>query len=81
MHFAGVPHVSDHLVGAAAKNALAWTATVFSAENLAVRVGGASRHGARLFLPLSCLLQWKDPGRVPVVHPANLQVVCMPYLD
>ena len=46
--FAGLSHVSPMLVGAAAKHALAWTATVFSAETLAVRVGGTSRYGARL---------------------------------
>ena len=46
--YAGLPPVSNHLVGAAAKHALAWTAAVFLAETLAFRVGGAARHGARL---------------------------------
>ena len=48
MRCAGLPHVSYHLVGAAAKHALAWTTAVFLAKTLAPRGGGAARHGARL---------------------------------
>ena len=48
MRFAGLPHVSYHLVGAAAKHALAYPAAVFCAETLAFGGGGAARHGARL---------------------------------
>ena len=48
VRYAGLPHVSHHLVGAAAKHALTWTAAVFGAETLALRVCGAARHGARL---------------------------------
>ena len=44
---AGLP-LARHLVGAAAKHALAWTAAVFRAETLGVRVGGAAHHGAWL---------------------------------
>ena len=44
---AGLPF-THHLVGAATKHALVCTAAVFCAETLANRVGGASRHGARL---------------------------------
>ena len=51
VRYAGLPHVSHHLVGAAAKHALAWTAAVFRAETLAGSVGGAARHGARLLRP------------------------------
>ena len=42
---AGLPLGAHHLVGASAKHAFA----VFRAEALAVRGGGAARHGARLF--------------------------------
>jgi hypothetical protein len=44
---AGLP-LAHHLVGAAAKHALAFAAAVFCTETLAFRVGGAARHGARL---------------------------------
>ena len=44
---AGLPH-AHHLVGAATKYALVWTAAVFCADPLASGVGGAARHGARL---------------------------------
>ena len=39
---------ADHLVGAACSVAFACTAAVFGAETLALRGGGAARHGARL---------------------------------
>ena len=48
VRFAGMPHASRPLVGAAAKHAFAWTAAMFLAEALAFRGGGAARHGARL---------------------------------
>ena len=47
VRFAGLP-LTHHPVGAAAKHAFAWTATMFTAETLGVRVGGAACHGARL---------------------------------
>ena len=50
VRYAGLPHISYHLVGAAAKHALAWTAAVFLAESLLLRGGGAARRGARLLL-------------------------------
>ena len=48
VRFAGLPLGARHRVGAAAKHAFAWTATMFTAETLGVRVGGAACHGARL---------------------------------
>ena len=49
MRCAGMPqHASHHLVGAAAQHSFVWTDAVFCAEALALGVGGAARHGARL---------------------------------
>ena len=45
---AGLSHASRHLVGAAAKHALAWTTAMFHAETLAFGGGDAAHHGARL---------------------------------
>ena len=52
MRGAGLPF-THHLVGAAAKDALACTAAVFCAETLAFGGGGAARHGARLLLSIA----------------------------
>ena len=41
---------ADHLVGAAGNKAWTFTAAVFATETLALRYGGAARHGARLLL-------------------------------
>lgn len=48
VRFAGLPLGAHHPVGAATNHALAWTAAVFEAETLGVRVGGAAHHRARL---------------------------------
>ena len=50
VRYAGMPHASRLLVGAAAKHAFSFAAAMFRAETLAFRVGGAARHRARLLL-------------------------------
>ena len=68
---AGLPH-AHHLAGAAAKHALAWTATVFHAETLALRVGGAARHGARLLLSAAVFAAMQRPKSCVGGAPCNL---------
>ena len=49
VRFAGL-EPADHLVGAACNPAFACTAAMFGTETLALRSGGAVRHGALCFL-------------------------------
>ena len=50
VRMAGHDLCANHLVGAAGNKAWTWTTTMFGTETLALRGGGAVRHGARLHL-------------------------------
>ena len=69
-----------HLVGAIAKHALnvafAFTTTVFYAETLAVRGGGAANHGAWLSVSSAVCAAIQGCRGCVVVHPSNSSVLC-----
>ena len=64
MRLAGHDLGADHLVGAARNKAWTHTTTVFGAETLAERGGGAASHGARLILASAVSLAMRFINRL-----------------